>query len=342
VFEGKKILVTGGTGSIGSEIVRQLLRYNPSVIRIFSRDESKQYFLQQELSEYDNIRFLIGDIRDKERLEYAVKDIDIIFHAAALKHVPACEYNPFEAVKTNVLGVQNIIEAAIDQNVEKVVAISTDKVVNPMNTMGATKLLSERLISAAEYYKGSSRTIFSCVRFGNVMGSRGSVIPLFKSQIKENRPLTLTDERMTRFMMSIPQAARLVLDAGKNAIGGETFVLKMPVLLIKDLAEVLIDDYNAKYTSTRDSLNIKEVGIRPGEKLYEELMTVEESERAFENDQMYMITSHLKNNLDAPKGFTKTGNKGYSSLTAKVLTKQEIKDLLSSEDLLFSKVDFND
>jgi UDP-N-acetylglucosamine 4,6-dehydratase/5-epimerase len=342
VFEGKKILVTGGTGSIGSEIVRQLLRYNPSVIRIFSRDESKQYFLQQELSEYDNIRFLIGDIRDKERLEYAVKDIDIIFHAAALKHVPACEYNPFEAVKTNVLGVQNIIEAAIDQNVEKVVAISTDKVVNPMNTMGATKLLSERLISAAEYYKGSSRTIFSCVRFGNVMGSRGSVIPLFKSQIKENRPLTLTDERMTRFMMSIPQAARLVLDAGKNAIGGETFVLKMPVLLIKDLAEVLIDDYNAKYTSTRDALNIKEVGIRPGEKLYEELMTVEESERAFENDQMYMITSHLKNNLDAPKGFAKTENKGYSSLTAKVLTKQEIKDLLSSEDLLFSKVDFND
>ncbi|MGR3766079.1 UDP-N-acetylglucosamine 4,6-dehydratase family protein [Rossellomorea sp. NS-SX7] len=342
MFEGKKILVTGGTGSIGSEIVRQLLRYNPSVIRIFSRDESKQYFLQQELSEYDNIRFLIGDIRDKERLEYAVKDIDIIFHAAALKHVPACEYNPFEAVKTNVLGVQNIIEAAIDQNVEKVVAISTDKVVNPMNTMGATKLLSERLISAAEYYKGSSRTIFSCVRFGNVMGSRGSVIPLFKSQIEENRPLTLTDERMTRFMMSIPQAARLVLDAGKNAIGGETFVLKMPVLLIKDLAEVLIDDFNTKYTTTRDTLNIEEVGIRPGEKLYEELMTVEESERAFENDQMYVINSHLKHNLDAPKGFVKTENKAYSSLTAKVLTKQEIKDLLSSEDLLFSKVDRND
>jgi UDP-N-acetylglucosamine 4,6-dehydratase/5-epimerase len=342
VFKGKKILVTGGTGSIGSEIVRQLLRYNPSVIRIFSRDESKQYFLQQELSEYDNIRFLIGDIRDKERLEYAVKDIDIIFHAAALKHVPACEYNPFEAVKTNVLGVQNIIEAAINQNVEKVVAISTDKVVNPMNTMGATKLLSERLISAAEYYKGSSRTIFSCVRFGNVMGSRGSVIPLFKSQIKENRPLTLTDERMTRFMMSIPQAARLVLDAGKSAIGGETFVLKMPVLLIKDLAEVLIDDFNTKYTSARDTLNIKEVGVRPGEKLYEELMTVEESERAFENELMYVINSHLKNNLDAPKGFVKTENKAYSSLTAKVLTKQEIKDLLSSEDLLFSKVDSND
>lgn len=342
MFEGKKILVTGGTGSIGSEIVRQLLKFNPKVIRIFSRDESKQFYLQQELKEFDNIRFLIGDIRDKERLEYAVKDIDIIFHAAALKHVPACEYNPFEAVKTNVFGVQNIIEAAINANVEKVVSISTDKVVNPMNTMGATKLLSERLISAAEFYKGSSRTVFSCVRFGNVMGSRGSVIPLFKSQILENRPITLTDKRMTRFMMSIPQAASLVLDAAKLAIGGEIFVLKMPVLYIKDLADVLINDFISSNPTKRASFEIEETGIRPGEKLYEELMTLEESERAFENNQMYVINSHLKNDMVSPKGFVKTEKKAYSSEDANVLDTDEIAELLKSEDLLFTKDISND
>ncbi|SHM61151.1 UDP-N-acetylglucosamine 4,6-dehydratase family protein [Gracilibacillus kekensis] len=334
MYQGKNILVTGGTGSIGSEIVRQLLKYEPNVIRILSRDESKQFDLQYELKEYSNIRYLIGDIRDKDRINYATKDIDIIFHAAALKHVPSSEYNPFEAVKTNVFGVQNIIESAIDNNVEKVVAVSTDKVVNPTNTMGATKLLSEKLVSAAEHYKGSAKTAFSCVRFGNVMGSRGSVIPLFKKQIKQNNDITLTDKDMTRFMMSVPQAAKLVLNAGEFSTGGETYVLKMPVLFINDLAEVLIEDYNSKSQQSYTG-KITEVGIRPGEKVYEELMTSEESERAFENDKMYAIDSLLNDRINTKQGFTKTDKKEYSSKTEKPLLKEEIKDLLKNTNLLF-------
>ncbi|WP_394186945.1 UDP-N-acetylglucosamine 4,6-dehydratase family protein [Metabacillus halosaccharovorans] len=334
MFKNKKILVTGGTGSIGSEIVRQLLKYNPEVIRVFSRDESKQFMLQQENAEFKNVRYLVGDIRDKERLVYASKDIDYIFHAAALKHVPSCEYNPFEAVKTNVIGVQNIIEAAITNNVQKVVSISTDKVVNPMNTMGATKLLSERLVLAAEHYKGNAPTIFTCVRFGNVMGSRGSVIPLFKYQIENGKPLTITHNEMTRFMMSIPQAASLVLDASKYSNGGDVFVLKMPVLRIKELAETLNEDYVNKNEGIKP-VDIKEVGIRPGEKLYEELMTVEESERAYENEKMFVILSHLKEKLEAPHGFKKAERKAYSSHDATTLSKQEILNLLKEVNLDF-------
>lgn len=335
MFKGKNILVTGGTGSIGSEIVRQLLKHEPNVIRIFSRDESKQFDLQHEFSEYKNIRYLVGDIRDKDRITYAVKDIDIIFHAAALKHVPSSEYNPFEAVKTNVIGVQNIIEAAIDNNVEKVVSISTDKVVNPTNTMGATKLLSERLISAAEHYKGSSRTVFSCVRFGNVMGSRGSVIPLFKKQIESDKNITLTDKQMTRFMMSIPQASKLVLKASESAQGGEIYVLKMPVLYISDLAQVLVDDYNNKHSDGYKG-SIKEIGIRPGEKVYEELMTLEESERAYEDDKMYAIFSLLSDQeKEIPAGFKKAEKKAYSSKDERTLTNEEIYKLLDDTNLLF-------
>ncbi|UFT98889.1 polysaccharide biosynthesis protein [Radiobacillus kanasensis] len=337
MFKDKTILVTGGTGSIGSEIVRQLLNHNPKVIRIFSRDESKHFEFQQELSEYKNVRFLVGDIRDKERINYATKDVDIIFHAAALKHVPSSEYNPFEAVKTNVIGVQNVIEAAINNNVEKVVAISTDKVVNPTNTMGATKLLSERLISAAEHYKGNAKTVFSCVRFGNVMGSRGSVIPLFKRQIEEGRDVTLTDKRMTRFMMSIPQASKLVLKAAELSSGGEIYVLKMPVLYITELAETLLEDFNNKRKS-KSSSSIVETGIRPGEKIYEELMTIEESERAYDNDKMYAIFSHLSDNTQhsIPKGFKKAERNAYSSKDEKPLTKQEIFKLLENSGLLFN------
>ncbi|MFB5166832.1 UDP-N-acetylglucosamine 4,6-dehydratase family protein [Parageobacillus toebii] len=336
MFHNSKILITGGTGSIGSEILRQLLIYNPKVIRVFSRDESKQFELQQELGEFCNIRYLVGDIRDKERLIYATKDVDIIFHAAALKHVPSCEYNPFEAVKTNVIGVQNVIEAAIINNVKKVVSISTDKVVNPINTMGATKLLSERLILAAELYKGSAPTTFSCVRFGNVMGSRGSIIPLIKKQIQNNLPITITDKRMTRFMMSIPQAAKLVLNAAQMSKGGEIFVLKMPVIKIIDLVEVLIEDYLKKFNN-REISEIVEIGPRPGEKLYEELMTIEESERAIENEKMYIIFSHLgeRDNWHIPNGYTKAENKAYSSQNAKTLSKDEIYMLLEREGLLF-------
>jgi len=184
LFKNKKILITGGTGSIGQEIVREVLKHEPAVVRILDIDETKQFELQQEYEDYENIRFLLGDIRDKERLYRAIEDIDIVFHTAALKHVQACEYNPFEAVKTNVIGTQNLIDVAIDEEVEKVIFTSSDKAVNPTNVMGATKLLAERLITSANYYKGARKTVFSSVRFGNVLGSRGSVIPLFKNQIE--------------------------------------------------------------------------------------------------------------------------------------------------------------
>lgn len=288
LFENKTILVTGGTGSIGSEIVRQLLKEKPKAIRVFSRGEEKQFYMQQELSKDSNIRFFIGDVRDYRRVEYACKDVDIIFHAAAMKHVPASEYNPMEAVKTNVIGTQNVIEAAITNNVEKFVAVSTDKVVSPTNTMGATKLLGEKIVMAANQYKGKTRTKFSCVRFGNVMGSSGSVIPLFCKQIENNEDMTITDVQMTRFMMSIPQAARLVLSAAKNSMYGETYVLKMPAIRILDLAEALIFKFNHTHVEKYEG-KIKIIGPRPGEKLYEELMSSDEIERSYENDNMYII-----------------------------------------------------
>ncbi|GGH64405.1 UDP-N-acetylglucosamine 4,6-dehydratase [Paenibacillus silvae] len=336
MFTDKVVMVTGGTGSIGSELVRNLLSYRPKAVRIFSRDESKQFELQQEFKEYDNIRYLIGDIRDKQRLSYAMEGVDFLFHAAALKHVPSCEYNPMEAVKTNVFGVQNIIETAIEHNVEKVIAISTDKVVNPTNTMGATKLLSEKLVSAAGFYKGSKRTIFACVRFGNVMGSRGSVIPLFRNQIAEGKPVTITHSEMTRFMMSIPQAAQLVIDAANHSQGGEIFVLKMPILKIADLAKCLIDSYeesgNRRYFG-----EIIETGIRPGEKLYEELMTLEESERAQENEYMYIIPSLFNTQEQSYAGFRKAPHQEYSSKTARQMHTSEIKHLIENNGLGFSK-----
>ncbi|TKH33155.1 hypothetical protein C1I59_22255 [Paenibacillus polymyxa] len=335
MFTNKIVLVTGGTGSIGSEIVRNILSYNPKALRIFSRDESKQFDLQQELKEFTNIRYLIGDIRDKQRLSYAMEDVDYIFHAAALKHVPACEYNPMEAVKTNVIGVQNLIETAIEHNVEKVVAISTDKVVNPTNTMGATKLLSERLISAANLYKGSKRTIFSCVRFGNVMGSRGSVIPLFRDQIAKGIPVTVTHAEMTRFMMSIPQAAQLVIDAAHYSQGGEVFVLKMPILKITDLAQCLVDSYEEAVGQPYRG-EIIETGIRPGEKLYEELMSLEESERALENGQMYIIPSLFHTAEQEYAGFQKAIRQEYSSTTAPQIFPKAIRELIEQNGLGFT------
>ncbi len=330
MFQGKKILVIGGTGTIGQGLVKELIKRNPKVIRIFSRDEYKQFKMEQELGRLENIRFLLGDVRDKERVQRAMEGIDIVFHLAALKHVPSCEYNPFEAVKTNVMGTQNVIESAIHHRVERVVYTSSDKAINPTNTMGATKLLAERLMSSADYYKGGKRPIFASVRFGNVMGSRGSVIPLFKTQILEKRKVTVTDSAMSRFMMSITEAVSLVLKAAEYAVGGDVFVLKMPVVNIKDLAEVVIEETCKKYDLPREEIKIEYIGLRPGEKMYEELMTKEEGERAEELEEMFRIYPITR------AGINITGINGYSTDSSKVkaLNKEEIRNLILREDLI--------
>jgi FlaA1/EpsC-like NDP-sugar epimerase len=295
LFKGKNILVTGGTGSIGSEIVRQLLNYQPKQIRVYSRDESKHFFLQQEIGvkkKKTEIRYLIGDIRDKERFEKAFLNIDIVFHAAALKHVPYCEYNPFEAIKTNVHGTQNLVDLAIKYNVKKVVAISTDKAVNPNTVMGVTKLLMERIVVGTKNYLGNAITKFSVVRFGNVLNSRGSVVPLWREQIKNGGPVTVTDKKMRRFFMTIPEAVNLVFLASSKMLGEEVFVLKMKEENIYDLAQKTILE-----TAKNQSIKIKIIGAREREKLVEYLYTDEEKSLMIENKHFYVILPDKTNFL---------------------------------------------
>lgn len=293
-YEGKKILIIGGTGTLGQHLTRYLLRHNPQVIRILSRDEYKQFEMQRIFTEHlPKLRFLIGDVRDAHRLHRAMEDIDYVFHLAAMKHVPFCEYNPFEAVQTNIIGTQNMIQAAIQNGVKKVLFTSTDKAISPTNTYGASKLMAERLISAAEYQKGPKQTAFAAVRFGNVMGSRGSVIPLFIKQIMEKRMVTVTDLRMTRYMMTATQAITLMLKANEILQGGEVFVLKMPTILLVDLVDVVIEEICRKYNIS-DEIVRKEIGLRAGEKRYEELMTEDEKLHAWETPDMYIIPSPFK------------------------------------------------
>lgn len=274
IFKNKRILVTGGTGSIGSEIVRQLLEYEPKQVRVYSRDDSKQFYLQQEMDNEKNkelLRFLIGDIRDKDRLNRAFDNIDIVFHAAALKHVPFCEDNPFEAVKTNVNGTQNVLDLAIDHHVAKVIAVSSDKAVYPNTFMGISKLMMERLVVSASNYSGHPEIKFSVVRFGNVINSRGSVIPLWIDQIKKGGPVTVTDRKMERYFMSTKDAVNLVFMAAQMMLGNEIFVLKMPKYNIYDLALEIIKRY-----SNGKKIDIEVIGVREREKMKERLFSDEE------------------------------------------------------------------
>jgi UDP-N-acetylglucosamine 4,6-dehydratase/5-epimerase len=286
-IEGKKILVTGGTGSIGQVIVRQLLAFKPRVVRIFSRDTVKQIALAEDLKSDPRTRFIIGDLRDQERMVSACEDINIIFHAAAFKYVPQGEYNPFEAVQTNVIGTQNLLTAALKSpSVSHLVMISTDKAVAPTSTMGASKLLAERLVAATHYIKGNKDKIFASVRFGNVLGTTGSVIPIFREQAKQG-VLNITHPEMTRFFMTIPDAVDLVFEAMMTAHGGETFVLKMPALRIKDLAEVCAE----RYANPKASVVVG--SIRPGEKIHEALLTEDEARFAIETDRHFILIPQI-------------------------------------------------
>ena len=325
----KSVLVTGGTGTIGSEIVRQVLRCDPRVVRVFSRDESKQAHLRVQLPKDAPLRYLIGDVRDQSRLRVALEGIDVVFHAAALKHVSSCEYNPFEAVQTNVVGTQNLIEASRAVGVKRLVAISTDKAVNPVNTMGATKLLAENVLKDA--WKWNPQLVISVVRFGNVMGSRGSLLPLMVQGMEESRRVEVTCREMTRFMMTIGDAVTLVLSAAERAVGGEVFILKMPALQIGELVDVFVSEYSRGRGWAPDEVEIREVGIRPGEKLHEELVTAEECARLEEHDQMYVVQPFRRRPVEIPVGPVPAA--GRSDQTA-LLGREEIAALLDRAGLL--------
>ena len=288
MLNGKTILITGGTGSFGKKFTKIVLDKYPDIqkIIIFSRDEYKQ-FVMQNMPEFqlhkDKLRFFLGDVRDKERLMRAFENVDIVIHAAALKQVPACEYNPFEAVKTNVIGAQNIINAAIDCGVKKVVALSTDKACAPINLYGATKLCSDKLFIAGNSYTGFKDTKFAVVRYGNVAGSRGSVIPFFQKLVAEGaKELPVTDIRMTRFWLKLEQAVEMVLEALESMKGGELYVKKIPSMKITDLAKAIAPN-----------LPIKEVGIRPGEKIHEQMITKEDARNTIELEDYYIILPQI-------------------------------------------------
>ncbi len=321
-YNGKKILVTGGSGSIGKKIVRELLKYNVEFIRVLDNNETELFNLGNDLNS-SKVKIYVGDIKDDQRLKTIFKDIDIVFHAAAYKHVPLCEYNPLDAVKTNVLGTQNIIDLAILSDVKKVILISTDKAVNPSNVMGATKFLAERLMIASSINSDEYGTKFSCVRFGNVLNSRGSVIPLFKKQLMHGGPITLTDEDMTRFIMSIQQAAKLILQAGLLSKGGEIFILKMPAFKLSDLVDVMVEYYAPQYGYDKDEIEVEIIGKRPGEQLYEELMTPDEILNAYDNGDLFIIRDELNENHE---DFI------YNSNEIDHLSKEEIKEILVKMD----------
>ena len=284
MFDNANILITGGTGSFGSEFVKYiLLNYEPKRLIVFSRDEMKQWEMAKKFAKYNCLRFFIGDVREKDRLHRALINVDYVIHAAATKIVPTAEYNPFECVKTNVIGAMNLIDAAIDQKVKKVIALSTDKASSPINLYGATKLASDKLFTASNAYVGEHGTKFSVVRYGNVANSRGSVIPLFREQSRSGK-ITITDYSMTRFLISLNEAIQTVILAFREMEGSEIFVRKIPSIKILDLAKCIAP--RAEYT---------EIGIRPGEKMHEQLISIDESRYTYEFKDYYKILSPLNN-----------------------------------------------
>lgn len=326
IFEGKSVLITGGTGSFGNYFTKYLLKHHhPKRIVIFSRDEYKQFLMREKFKEYtDTLRFFIGDVRDKERLMRAFVGVDYVIHAAAMKQVPACEYNPLEAIKTNIGGATNIIDAAIERGVKRVVALSTDKAVNPINLYGGTKLVSDKLFISANSYVAMGQTRFSVVRYGNVAGSRGSVIPFFADQLSKGvERLPVTDKNMTRFWIHLETGVQLVLHALEVAGGGEVFVSKIPSFRITDLAEAM-----------NPGKPYEEVGIREGEKLHEIMITKEDASHTYEYDKFYVIYPELewfkKYGVIIPGGKLVEPGFEYSSGANQVwLTVAELQELVS-------------
>ena len=333
MFENKKILITGGTGSLGTVLTTKLLKTDVDTIRIFSRDELKQSQMESRFND-ERLRFLIGDIRDKERLEKAVEDVNIVIHTAALKHVPVIEYNPFEAIKTNVQGSQNLVEACLKNDVEFALAVGTDKAVSPFNTYGATKLLMERLFVSANYYKGSHKTKFSCVRYGNVLGSRGSIVPKFIEQITSGKKITVTDPNMTRFSIALDQALDLIFRVIKNAVGGDVYIPKLNAFKVGDMKDVLLDLMDCKNEEER-------IPVRIGEKFHEILINEHEIRNTYENqDNDYVIFENqlTKDHSETiPNAKKTTLTTEYSSDKVKITSKEELKEIISKYNLIPKK-----
>jgi FlaA1/EpsC-like NDP-sugar epimerase len=326
MFNNARILITGGTGSWGQTLTQMLLeKYDVKEIIIFSRGELQQVLMQRKFKN-EKLKFVIGDIRDYESVKFATKKVDYIFHLAALKHVPICEDHPQEAIKTNINGTTNIVNAAIENYVKKVIDVSTDKAVEPINSYGMTKAVGEKLIIQGNEL--SEHTKFVCIRGGNVMGSNGSVIPFFVEQIKTGGPITITDLRMTRFFLTLEEAILLLFKAAEDSIGGETFVMNMPACYIKDVAEVLMDEYG--------KVDVLEIGGRPGEKIDEMLISAHESSLSYYYDQNYFVTLPTKSNADLIekyKNLKKFDREEFSSKTF-LMNKDQIRDMLKKGKFL--------
>jgi UDP-N-acetylglucosamine 4,6-dehydratase/5-epimerase len=339
MFDGKQILITGGTGSLGTALTKYLLKTNVKTIRIFSRDELKQVNMKEELSD-KRLRFLIGDIRDKDRLYRAVEGIDIVFHAAALKQVPVAEYNPFEFVKTNVNGAQNLIDACLDKKVQSIVAVGTDKAVSPSTTYGASKLLMERLFISANFYKGDRKTKFICVRYGNVLGSRGSILPIFVNKVMANKKIPITDPSMTRFNITMNQAINLILRAEKYGKGGEIFVPKLKAFTVENMKNVIVELLEKKSSTIK-------IPVRVGEKYHEVLISKHELRNTYETKEDYVVYNFDGQGVDTIGGekkkipYKKTKLiEEYSSDMAELFTEKELKKIITKEKLLKKVMDY--
>ncbi|MCK4389410.1 MAG: polysaccharide biosynthesis protein [Desulfobacterales bacterium] len=339
-LNNKRVLVTGACGTVGRELVGQLLEVKElgELIGI-DNNESELFFLEQRFQHFGNASYFLADVRDKDELCRMMRDADIVFHTAAFKHVILCERSPFEAVQTNILGVQNVISAASENGVDTVIFTSSDKAVNPTNVMGTSKLMGERLMTAANSNQRGDGPVFASTRFGNVLGSRGSVVPIFKEQIRGGGPVTLTHPDMTRFIMSVSEAVKLVIDSHSLAKGGEVFITKMPVLRIKDLAQVMIKILAPHFGHDAEKIEIKEIGVKPGEKLYEELMSHEETRRAWELEDYFVVqpafrSMYRKIEYDYSDIVSKEVDRPYISAQEPTMTRDQIEAFLVKYDLL--------
>ncbi len=333
-WTGKKVLITGVCGTVGRELLKQIEVQNPSEILGIDNNESELFFSDVEYRSQSHINFALGDVRDRDRMIQLMNGMDIVLHSAAYKHVSLCEKSPHDAVQTNIHGTQNIIDAAIANNVERVLFTSSDKAVNPTNVMGTSKLMGERLMTAANMQKRGDGPIFASTRFGNVLGSRGSVIPLFKKQIASGGPVTLTDARMSRFIMTLSEAVKLVMESTFLARGGEVFVTKMPVMRIEDLANAMVQEL-----APESGMDVTEIGSQPGEKLYEELMNNEEMRRTLELDNYFVLippfpAAHTRIEYDYPNKKADSVTTPYNSDTEVAMTQAELHTYLIENQLI--------